>query len=205
MRYYAIACMARVGGTWLSELLHSTGLLGNPREYLHHQDAAARKRRQGRIEKILKNNASANGVSGLRVVPSDVQYVTDLDPSWIHLHRNDTLGQAISMCRATEARQWRLNPGDKPVPWCEYSRDKVKGKLAIVERNAKNWSRVFGELGVQPCRVAYEDLLANPRGQIHRIATHLNVDITGCEIKSNLRIQRDDTTELWRQRYLEGK
>lgn len=212
---YAICTVVRSGSTWLTELLRSTEVLGNPNEYFS-TDMMQRARRnypadrESQIKLVLSEGMTPNNIYGLKVFPrqfdllsSEVLWTKHLpNLRFISLERRDILGQAISRVRAHQTQQWRADHEAAADP--VYDAEEIWQSLRFVARQQARWRLFFGRSGLNPLYLVYEDILQDPQGTVDAIAAlvglepspKVNVDAIKIEV------QRDETSTEWRERFL---
>lgn len=217
LRGYAICATPRSGSNYLSRLLTSTGALGRPIEWFNC-DAV---RRTGLPEhptdrypdlqlEAVKASASPNGVYGVKLFPDQAdrakaaRWATALPGlQFVHLWRRDLLAQAISLYRASATLQWTSQ--DNAIAPAAYSADDIQACLGQIGTADARWRAWFARCGLRPLELVYEDL-ENARGDqaaVDQIAQLVRVP--GARIDFDLvdlERQRDETTEVWRRRFL---
>lgn len=126
----------------------------------------------------------------------------------IHLSRGDKVAQAISLLKAEQSGLWhvgadgadrqRVGPGG-PVA---YDEGRIAGLVAELECDDAAWTAFFARHGIEPVRVAYEDLAASPGTEVRKILVALG---RPPELADNLiaRTSRmaDAETERWARRF----
>jgi LPS sulfotransferase NodH len=95
----------------------------------------------------------------------------------IYLGRKDSTAHAISYARATLSGVWRSEQESPGSPQPEYSQSAVESARAALAGQAKAWDSMFADLNVEPLRLWYEDVFANPAEAIGRVADYLGVRI----------------------------
>jgi trehalose 2-sulfotransferase len=137
-------------------------------------------------------------------------------PSYVHLHRDDTVRQAISYYKAAHTDVWfELQEDDpdaanhgplapSPMP-DEPDWANVRYLENIVIDHERRWREWFARGGIEPLEVRYEDLVADYGGTVGRI-----LDFMGVERPADLELpeprlkkQGDDKTERWVESYLQ--
>jgi len=215
-RGYAICTSSRSGSTLLCQYLSSTGLLGHPLEYFN----GAGRRMLGdpdfpdepekQIECVLTIGATANGIYGIKVFPTQFDLVAKSIPwtrmlpnlKFVLLKRRDLLGQAISSLRAAQTNQWRATMAAYGA--ARYDGDQIREHLRVAALDHARWDVFFARNGIGPTVIAYEDLVADPQAGVDRIAALFGLQ-NEARIKPetvDLAIQRDATTEEWKARFL---
>jgi LPS sulfotransferase NodH len=100
---------------------------------------------------------------------------------YIHLAREDKLAQAVSMVKAEQTGLWHVAPDGSelerlaPPKEPEYDFDRIASRLAQLEQYDAAWLTWFDAQGIEPLRVGYENLSANPAEAVSRICKALGV------------------------------
>ncbi len=215
MRGFAICTIGRSGSNWLGELLSSTGRLGHPQEYFNTEgrrlflDPAYPDDPSEQIRWILTRGASANGVYGLKLFPSQVDAIVgrvrwaDALPGlrYVHLVRGDVLAQAISLCRANQTGRFRSTVPESGVP--SYDGEAILANIRLFAQHDARWIAFFARNAIAPLRLLYEDVVADPVAAVASIAelmgaTEARIDPS----RVQLEITRDELSEAWRRRFL---
>ncbi len=210
MILYSVCCTSRSGSSYLCELLTSAGL-GIPDEYFNPNDI-----RTGRpfwetslglpegtddatYRNALLENRSQSGVFGYKAVRAAL-YGSMTPAGFVRpvlLRRRDTLRQAISLYRAESSRLWRLGtPGGDPraVP---FDRKKILTRRKRIESANERWIEFLALLASPIHCLWYEDLRADPLGEILKIRDFLGADVEIDEVSASISIMGDDITEQW--------
>jgi len=226
-RTYLIATVPRTGSTWLSHLLWQTGCLGAPLEYLNFEPAgpyffaANSASAQSQLwQSVLTRRTSANGVFGVKCFPNQLQALQQSNPDLlasvmttlagkegariILLGRRDPVAHAISYARATISGVWRKEQETEAS--VAYSEVAVERARKLLDEQAAAWKQMFGELGIEPLELWYEDLLGDPQDTAVRVASFL-----GVKLDPKLQIQvpavkRQATADAqaWADRFLDS-
>jgi LPS sulfotransferase NodH len=214
LRGYAICATPRSGSYYLCELLTSTGQLGHPFEYLNptalelHGLPALPTDPHARLGQVLLRATTPNGVYGLKVFPAHAdtmaatRWASRLPAlTFVHLTREDLLGQAISLVRAVETEQWQSTRA--AVRTARYSGRAIQAVLYDLALADARWRAFFSRNGIEALRLTYEDLVEDPRGAVCTLAGKLGLhDVAIDPSKLTLGIQRDAETTEWRHRFL---
>lgn len=100
---------------------------------------------------------------------------------YIHLAREDKLAQAVSMIKAEQTGLWHVAPDGSelerlaPPKEPAYDFDRIASTLARLEQSDAAWLTWFDAQGIEPLRVGYEGLSANPAEAVSRICGTLGV------------------------------
>jgi LPS sulfotransferase NodH len=150
---------------------------------------------------------TANGVFGLKM---DLYHASILirrglfcNPGWnwkyIYVTRRDLLMQAISCYTAQETGLWSsLSVGDSAV---EFNEEAIADPMLYLAELMSRWECLFSLLGIEPLRIAYEDIESVPRETVARCLRHIGVELTPDQIPiaSSYRRQRTRQADEWAQ------
>lgn len=212
-----LAATPRSGSNWLASLVDSTGLFRNTDEYfnrgLYLERDGLRDPSLGHMmaEMDRRTRTGANFLSTklfpvhmTRVMTSDLLAAAFANARYVHLVRRDILGQAISLARASGTGKWVSDSegnGTKP----EYDEADISRHIAILCEAERWWRIFFAARDVPVLQIVYEELEADPIGEVGRIVSFLGMNPGQyAPNMSELRLtkQRDDINEAWRRRYL---
>jgi LPS sulfotransferase NodH len=177
-----------------------------------------------RLAAVLRHATTPNGVFGTKVMwgyfgdlqerlaelpelaaLDDADRLTRVfgDVRYIHVSRHDHVAQAVSMWRALQTRAWRAENDDAVEP--VYSFTGIDHLVRTLDAHDDAWGAWFADHGIEPLRLAYDELAADPPGQLHRTLAFLGVD---GELESEppaeppLRRQAGAQSAEWADRYL---
>jgi LPS sulfotransferase NodH len=188
------------------------------------------------VEAALANTVTGNGVFGakthwyqfewftgeLRALPGADPAATDEAlieqwlprPHYVHLHREDTVRQAISYYLATYSDMWfRLAEEDegggaprfiRPLPMPE---EPDWGHVRFLENaviaHERRWAEFFARSGVVPLEVRYEDLVAARDKSVRRVLDFIGVALPPDAVlpPPRLKKQATDVTERLAEEY----
>jgi trehalose 2-sulfotransferase len=151
--------------------------------------------------------------SNLRTLPRTAgrctfELLTEYFPAlrFVYLRRQDKVRQAISWFRAGSTASWYTVQGENRANGEEIAPNWERIHLleAILRHDEESWERFFTGAGVQPLRIAYEDLSRNYESCVRSVLGYLGLP-TGARLElptPRLRVQRDTTTERWVQAYM---
>ncbi|MFT3731442.1 MAG: Stf0 family sulfotransferase [Hyphomicrobium sp.] len=215
-RGYAVCTLPRSGSNFFCDILTTTGVLGNPREFFNtearrmYDDPTYPEDRFAQIERILTMGATDNGVYAMKIFPGlhdliapTLRWTVELpNLSFVRFRREDVLGQAISWVRSGQTRQFRSS--EPVVGETHYDGPAIAGYVRkICQRNAR-WEMYFTRTGIQPLDVSYEGFMADPTGTVQKIASLMNVEFNDTIdlSKSRFKKQRTDENAVWRERFI---
>jgi len=127
---------------------------------------------------------------------------------YIHLFREDKLAQAISLIKAEQTGLWHVAPDGTEVerlaPPAEprYDFARIHREVTALESYDAAWNDWFDEEGIEPLRVGYETLSAEPAATLARLCAALGVpppDAGG--VRPGVAKLSDETSTEWARRY----
>ncbi len=215
-RGYMICATSRSGSSYLCQLLASTRMLGTPREYFN---TGGQRRRtdpnypadpQRQLDIIRTVGATRNGIYGVKVIGPQLGRIGGaIDPfrdlpklSVIRFRRGDLLGQAISLARARQTKQFLSIDPQRMEP--VYSVDFIRHCMQSVREQESIWDAVMMRLGVQPLTITYEEVLKDPQRVVDQIASLMGLSSPAAIEQPfiTLGVQRDARSVEWRERFL---
>lgn len=127
---------------------------------------------------------------------------------YIHLLRQDKLGQAISLVKAEQTGLWHVAPDGTeierlaPPQEPQYDFARLKEEVAKLEAYDLAWHAWFEEQGIAPLSIGYESLATDPAAMLIRICTALGVPAPDAEdVKPGVAKLADATSLDWTRRY----
>lgn len=128
--------------------------------------------------------------------------------AFIHLTREDKLGQAISYVKAQQSGLWhrasdgteleRLSPPSEPA----YDAEQIRRQIGEFETFDLEWRRWFGREGIDPLRITYETLSRAPRETLGDVLGHLGLNRNAARRAAPDVAKLADRTSLeWAERY----
>ncbi|MDP1699368.1 MAG: Stf0 family sulfotransferase [Aestuariivirga sp.] len=127
---------------------------------------------------------------------------------YIHLSREDKLAQAISLVKAKQTGLWhiapdgteieRLSPPEEP----HYDFERINREVLELESYDTAWNSWFNAQGLEPLRIGYESLSANPAAALTGICEALGVQAPNArDIKPGVAKLADGTSLDWMRCY----
>jgi LPS sulfotransferase NodH len=186
--YYMIASTPRAGGTYFSQSLWRTGIMGAPHEYFGFYGTflqlVARLKPatlQSFLEDLVPRRTSANGVFGVKVHYDHLQFMLlsgvmsqFKNSKVIFIERQDHLAQAVSHARALQTSQWTsLHDARKSAP--TYDANLIRWCVNHINLQRQGWRSFFEQHKVSPIRVDYDDFIAAPSRVIDEVVAHMDV------------------------------
>jgi LPS sulfotransferase NodH len=180
-----------------------------------------------RLAAILRHATTPNGVFGTKVMwgyfhdlqerLAELPQLAALDDAerlagvlgevrYVHVSRHDHVAQAVSMWRALQTRAWRAENDDAVEP--VYSFTGIDHLVRTLDAHDDAWCAWFAEHGIAALSLTYDDLAADPAGQLHRTLSFLGVDgDLQAEPPSEppLRRQAGAQSAEWAERYLRDR
>lgn len=193
-RHYVIAGLPRSGSNLLCELLISTGQMGRPLEYLHPDSImkpmAKRFVSEGiatvtgnrYVEELFRRRSTPNGVFGLKTFYWQAEpfvvngYFAGLfnDALYVYLTRADKRRQIVSLAIALQTDQWTSYDARSAEP--SYDETVIEQAGEFLTQEERNWATFFAARGVEPLRLTYEGLLAEPDHSARAVCALVGVE-----------------------------
>lgn len=130
---------------------------------------------------------------------------------FVHLQRDDVLVQAVSWLRAEQTGVWfiggkgEIGGGGNPERGRPaFDRDALSRTMRTIEEHNAGWERWFEAYGIEPYRVRYEDLAADPSAVTRDVLDFLGLGAglpPGGQITASHHRQADRLNEEWIARY----
>ncbi len=115
---------------------------------------------------------------------------------FVHLRREDAIGQAVSWCRAEQTGFWQQ--GDAALRRPEVDLDRMRALLGTIHRHDAAWRSWFERNAIEPHAVTYEELVHDRRTTVAGIAARVGVEVpAGWRPTAPHRRQADDVNTLW--------
>jgi len=206
----------RSGSSFLSDLLTLSGQCGRPQEYFTAKNVERIARRfqvactEDYLQQLVTGRQSSNGIFSSKCAFFDIIYLHYRgylhqyfpNPRYVFLEREDKIMQAISWYRAAAQKTWSsAHHKRRDAP---YNHEQIAHYHDLIAHSTRQWEHFFATEQIQPLRLTYEQLMADPTNQLSAIAHHLELD-TPLRVnadKTRFKIQRDNTSQQWAKRYL---
>ena len=128
---------------------------------------------------------------------------------WIYLKREDVVKQAISHFLAQRSGAFRSRSADRARVVAEGEYDAIAIRDFVISHSRANqmWEDLFAALSLEPCRITYEQLAADPVGVAADVAARVGLD--GPPIADmkppEIALQKQASTlnKVWEARFLE--
>lgn len=203
---YSIAFSMRCGSTVLAQTLGKFGV-GSPTEYFRYpydensyfpnsrglpvadwfRELVVGRQHSGVFGSKMSHDHRARIDEHLREQVTGYSTLSDALPNhrWIFMRRGDTIAQAVSWYVASCTDRWHVPSDERDavsarVPYDFFS---ILSKVMILGANNVNWEAYFSRLGIEPCRIEYEELVDNPKAVVQRIFEFLGLERKTDEIE----------------------
>ena len=127
---------------------------------------------------------------------------------FIHLSRDDKLGQAISLVKAQQTGLWHMAPDGTEIERIaphkepEYDFRWIRRELTGLETTDAAWRTWFRQNGITALQVNYRDLSVNPAAKLARICEALGVRAPDADgVRPGVAKLADLTSDEWMRRY----
>ncbi|RXZ83756.1 hypothetical protein EBB07_05065 [Paenibacillaceae bacterium] len=227
---YTIWFSQRTGSTLLNKALASTGVAGDPSEWLHfqHNDPATFKRED--LERIWEHGTTPNGVFGIKInfeqrwidaframfelnqAASSAEVWSAAFPNCtkhIWMTRRNKVRLAVSWWRAIVSGEWHRTYGEKPQEHDiadQYNFDAINHLLIEATMLEAAAEQFFSESDIVPLTIVYEDFILNYEGTIMKVLEFLNIPSDNVNVSPPMMDRiADDVAEQWVQRFREER
>lgn len=195
----------RCGSTWLSKLLTETNCCGRVDEFFTEAFIPCHFSNTGRLTfndyvKSLVNIYGFGTGLGFQIDPMRLSWLQDYKEMHVgnlfhnlgtifYLTRNDLVGQAYSFARAKSSGIWHVKKGDSGSN-TDDSIDRVPDNIMWQEMlsilHDEYWTELaFNIAGIQPIRLAYEDLVTDQLQTVARILIAIGrMPVNGLQLDS---------------------
>lgn len=220
---FMIAAVPRTGSTYLSHLLWQTGCLGAPLEYLNfdkggHYDhlSDAPDKQVAHWKSVLRTRTSPNGVFGFKCFVMQLKVLMNENPDLLsmlrpsrilYLARRDRSAHAVSYSRALLSGVWCAEQARQFGGQLEYSQEALERADRWIDVQSQAWEGLFEEMQIEPLRLWYEDVVADPGSVVSEIYRHLGITLkeeAALQIPVVLK-QSSSESQDWARRYAASK
>lgn len=229
-RSYVICTTPRTGSNLLCDLLASSKVMGEPKEFFNVRSTIvpiASKHDLIRpdstldmaayLDHIMRTQVSSNGVFGTKLLFSQLLLAMKferarallMEARYIWLTRRDIVAQGVSAYLARQLGAWSLHGerrrddrgiARRAIP---YDEEKIRERVSDVDRHNAGWSEFFCVNGFEVMSITYEDLIADPSGVCRAVCKHCGV-ATNSEFRiedAGVQRQSDDVNRDFGQRF----
>ncbi|MFN4099887.1 MAG: Stf0 family sulfotransferase [Pararhodobacter sp.] len=127
---------------------------------------------------------------------------------FIHLTRADKLAQAVSMLKARGSGLWHVAPDGSELERTAahfaagYDADRIRDYIDRLTEYDRGWNDWFDREGVDPLRLTYDGLSAEPLATLRRVLDWLGLDAQAADgVKPGVRKMADATSKAWIERF----
>ncbi len=216
-RRFVLGHAPRVGSHLLCEHLRDYGALVGESFELTHMVAISRRNSFVSVEEFCNWLLARNALDGVFGVSGGVKTLAPLvsageipqfiaDWRFVHLTRDDFVSRAVSelIAKKTHAFTSTRTPakvlGDK-----DYDASKLRQLIEATLRANAAWEGAFKTYGVEPYRLTYETLCADPPGEVAKVAAFLEHDPPAVRdprlAPPKLEKQATSINERWAERF----
>lgn len=225
---YTIWFSQRTGSTLLNYALSSTGVAGDPCEWLTFRDPNTISKEE--VEDIWKDGTTPNGVFGVKTCLSpelinrfrklyELPETATQAEVWrtafpncnkhIWITRRNKVRLAVSWWRAIVSGEWHRKYGEKPQEndiADKYNFDAINHLFIESSMCEAAMEQFFSEEGIVPMTIVYEDFILDYEGTVMKVLEFLNVPLENVKVSPpSLDRLADDVSEQWVQRFREER
>ena len=190
---YIICYVPRAGSWLLCDLLRASGRMGIPAEYFNQVVGMPQlAKRLGvtdnntipldeYIHGLKKNRTTPNGMFGVKIEPRQpdpllkLRAITTHFPNakFIYVSRKDIVAQGVSYEMAFQTKQWQASPDRREAIFDET---RVRKSIETIARLAAEWEVFFSLHDIEPYRLDFESLTADPHAICSEICRFVGVE-----------------------------
>lgn len=127
---------------------------------------------------------------------------------FVHLRRRDKVEQAVSYLKARQTGLWHVAADgselERPAPHEEpvYDAEELRGHVERLVGYERDWNAWFQREGIEPVRVDYDDLAADPLGTLRDLLDCLGRDRSAADgVVPEVKKLADRESHDWAARY----
>jgi LPS sulfotransferase NodH len=215
---YFICGTPRSGSWLLCGLMASSGVAGRPHEWFL-PEVEQRCRQEWQLEGtadyldcIRRAATTPNGVFAAKMMWGYFDRVLDLlgrdvpqiarsvpNPRFVWITRQDTTAQAVSWASALQTGRWQhwAKPRQAPV----YDGAQIAGLIGEILAGEEGWRDWFARHAIEPVRVTYEELAADPARVARGVVESLGIEAGDTAFVTQTVMLGDDLNREWALRY----
>lgn len=175
------------------------------------------------LDRVLRSGTSPNGVFASKLKWVNMPYLDEtlgtlqeqdslslaehldgLLPNlrYVWVTRRDKLRQAVSLVKARQSAQWKSTTAPRSGG-LDYSFHLIEVALRRILQEEWAWEEYFGQAGITPITVVYEDLTRNYESTVRRLLGDLEISLPRDYAFPAPRLdkQADAVSEEWVERY----
>lgn len=122
-------------------------------------------------------------------------------PTYVWVTRGDKVRQAVSLWRALQTRNWRLEngPDSQGAPVLRYKFEGIHHLVRFLEAGDAAWGAFFGRHGIDAMAIAYEEHLAPHRDRtVRAVLERIGVEPPpGWRAAEPIKRQSDSVSDEW--------
>ncbi|MBB3112747.1 LPS sulfotransferase NodH [Paenibacillus phyllosphaerae] len=227
---YMIWFAQRTGSTLFNEALASTGIAGNPSEWLHYQHNDPKTFTREDVERIWQSGTTPNGVFGLKMnfeqrwidcfrqlfeLPQEASRAEVWNHAFpnctkhIYMTRRNKVRLAVSWWRAIVSGEWHRRTGEKPSAADladQYHFDAINHLLVDSNMCEAAIEDFLTESGIVPLTIVYEDFIQDYEGTVRKALAYLGLQGDQVRIAPPAFDRlADEVAEQWVQRFREER
>jgi len=127
---------------------------------------------------------------------------------FVHLTRHDKIEQAVSYVKAQQSGLWHLAPDGtelerlSPLREPIYDDAEIRACFETMTAHDRDWEHWFETEAIEPLRLSYEAIAAEPLGTLRRVLERLGVDPEAANgIRPSVRKLADGASHDWVTRF----
>ncbi len=222
LKEYLIAMTPRSGSSWLTELIVTTNVAGNPEEWFNHYhlDGILKIYQCTTLKDYLRcikgAQSTPNDVFGLEATFYQLNLLLEgcafseifnNSLKVIYLTRNNFIKQGISLYKAIISDRYHAHQNLIDIPEIPYDAEKIKYWILHILHQEYYWERLFLKEKIAPLRISYEQLVAAPQSCVQQILDCIGVEDFQYQLPQETKHQKisDRTSQEFFELFQENK
>jgi trehalose 2-sulfotransferase len=223
-----LCALPRTGSSLLGRMLYEIGAVGWPGEWFWREDVERNWTAWGvsswreYLDRVLEEGTGPTGVFCTKLMwgylgavlfelrrlsrtydEDDLAVLRSFfpEPSFVWVRREDVVAQAVSWAKAVQTGQWASFQPVQAEPAFDF--EQIDGLYHVARVHDGAWARWFATHGVDPLRVVYEQLAAEPRAVVEDVIARLELKRSpgAGDPPKELERQADAVNLDWAERY----
>jgi LPS sulfotransferase NodH len=227
-RSVVLCALPRTGSSLLGQMLYASGAVGWSGEWFWREDVERNWAAWGisswreYVDRFLEAGTAPNGVFCTKLMwgylhdalfelrrlsrmydEDDLAVLRAFFPeqSFVWIRRKDVVAHAVSWAKAVQTAQWASFQPVRAEPAFDF--EQIDGLYHVARVHDGAWARWFEAQGVEPLRVVYEELAADPAGVTEDVIARLGLEPSSVDGPAPMELARQaDAVNLdWAARY----
>ncbi|MCH2394345.1 Stf0 family sulfotransferase [Oceanibaculum sp.] len=189
---YCIYFTPRSGSTWLTEMLHSTGVMGYPEEWFNPENIPEMLKETKSssidhyINSIRRTKKSTDGTFGfeitffqMKLIADNIDFLGSFSKRIVpfYLTRSDFVAQAVSLYKAVSTGYFHSTQTYNAKNEVKYNGNEIKKWILHIMQQEWGFEQHFEKSKKKPFRITYEEMTACPESVVGNIYYYVHKKI----------------------------